>query len=394
MYIFTIIFMVMLSGMEVDLFIPSFPQLQNTFNLSPFMVEMTLSMNLIAHFLAAFVTGNLGDRYGRKFVISSGLGIFIIGSIFCVFATSFPALLFGRILQGIGISGASVLSYVLISDSYSKKKAQQLMGVVNGAITVAMAFAPVIGSYVNLFFNWRGNFTILLIMGIISLILVHFFIEDKHEKQEISLSLKNYKPIFTSRKAVLYIITLTFLCQSYWVFIGMSPILYMNDLGVDIKDFGLYQGAISAVFAIGCFSSPYLLRRFGTVNCFKISILLIFIFFILTAIATLLNIKDPLILTLIMLVEAISMVYPMNILWPLALSAVKGAKGRMGAMLVSMRLISTAIAIGIASYFYNGNFITIGTSICITLVISGVSVYLLIKDYNVLDFYDKEEHED
>lgn len=394
MYLFTIIFMIMLSGMEIDLFVPSFPQLQDNFNLSAFMVEMTLSLNLIAHFMSAFIAGTLGDKYGRKLVISLGLGVFIIGSILCAFASNFNVILIGRILQGIGISGPSVLAYVLISDSYSKKKAQSLMGLVNGTITVAMAFAPVIGSYVNLFFNWRGNFVVLLIMGIISLILVLLFIEDKHEKQDIKISLKDYKPIFTSPKAVLYLMVLTFLCQSYWIFIGMSPILYMNDLGVNIKEFGLYQGAIAGVFALVSFTSTYFLKRFGTIKCFKTSVIFIFIFFILTIIATILNIRDPLILTSIMLIEAISVVYPINILWPLALSVVRGAKGRMGAMLVSMRLISTAIAIGIVSFFYSGNFISIGISICITLVISGISGYLLIKNYNVLEIYDNEEHED
>jgi MFS transporter, DHA1 family, multidrug resistance protein len=321
------------------------------------------------------------------------LVIFIIGSIFCSFATNFNVILIGRILQGIGISGPSVLAYVLISDSYSKKKAQNLMGIVNGTITIAMAFAPVIGSYVNLFFNWRGNFIVLLSMGIISLILVLLFIEDNHEKQDVSISLKNYKPIFTSPKAVLYLIVLSALCQCYWVFIGMSPILYMDDLGVSIKEFGLYQGAIAGVFAISCFASVYFLKKFGTVKCFKISTFLLCLFFVLTAIATIFNINDPIILTLIMLIEAVAMVYPINILWPLALSAVRGAKGRMGAMLIAVRLISTAIAIAIASYYYNGTFLTIGISTCVTLIIGLIAGYILIKNYNVLEIYDSEEHE-
>src|SRR3990167_7273794 len=35
----TVIFMDILTGMEFDLFVPSFPQLQSHFNLSPFWVE-------------------------------------------------------------------------------------------------------------------------------------------------------------------------------------------------------------------------------------------------------------------------------------------------------------------------------------------------------------------
>jgi DHA1 family bicyclomycin/chloramphenicol resistance-like MFS transporter len=391
MYLFTVIIIVMLTGMELDLFVPSFPELQEVFHLSPFMVEMTLSINMIAHCVAAFVAGTLGDRYGRKPVIVGGLIIFIIGSIACVFATSYNILLLGRLLQGVGISGPSVLAYVLISDKYSKKQSQYLMGIVNGVITVAMACAPVIGSYVNLFFNWRGNFVVLLILGILSLLFTMVFIQNKQETHEVKISLKEYKPIFQSRKAVLYLITLTMACQSYWVFIGMSSILYMNDLGVELKDFGLYQGAIAAVFAIGSLSSSYFLKRFGTTKCFIVAGWLVVSFFVLAATITILNIKNPLVITLVMLVQAISMVYPINILWPLALDAVKGARGRMGAMLVTWRLVVSAIAIELASYFYNESFLTIGTTICITLAVGIMACYMLIKEFKVLEFYDVEE---
>ena len=44
MYLFiTILIMEILGGAEVDIFVPSFPDLQRTFNLSPFMVELTLA---------------------------------------------------------------------------------------------------------------------------------------------------------------------------------------------------------------------------------------------------------------------------------------------------------------------------------------------------------------
>ncbi len=180
-------------------------------------------------------------------------------------------------------------------------------------------------------------------------------------------------------------------CQAYWIFISMSPILYMDDLGVNLKDFGLYQGAIAAVFSIGSLSSAYALKRFGTRNCFIVSSILVGVFFILTAAISILNVKDPVVITLVMLVQAISMVYPINILWPLALDAVKGARGRMGAMLVTMRLVVCAISIEIASYFYAGNFVSVGIAICITLLVSMITCYMLIKEYKVLEFYDVEE---
>ena len=384
MFLFTAIIMMILTGAEIDLFVPSFPQLQHIFGLTPFMVELTLSVNLIAHCITALVAGSLGDKYGRKPIIIIGLVIFIIGSICCVYAEHYPILLFGRLLQGIGISGPAVLTYVLISDLYPVARLQHLMGMINGALTIAMASAPVLGSYINLWFNWRGNFLALLILGIFCLLLCLLFVPNRPATDNVKISFKDYSPVFKSRKAMLYLISLCFAMQSYWVFIGMSPILYIEDLGVTLQDFGLYQGAIAAVFATSSLTGSYFIKRFGPFKCFIISSYIIGIFFILNLMITILVIKDPLLITITMLFQAVGMSYPINILWPLAIDSVENAKGRVGAIIVSLRLILSAIAIESASYFYNGSFLSIGITICITLIISAITCYLLFNEYRVL----------
>ncbi len=87
-----------LVGAEIDLFVPSFPELQEVFALTPFMVELTLGVNLGAHCLICPLAGTLGDRYGRKPIIMLGLSIFIVGSIFCTFASTYWQVLLGRFL--------------------------------------------------------------------------------------------------------------------------------------------------------------------------------------------------------------------------------------------------------------------------------------------------------
>lgn len=373
-----------LTGVELDLFIPSFPQLQEYFSLSPFMVELTLSLNLFFHCVTALIVGNLGDKFGRKPVLIYGLVIFVIGSILCVVAPYYWVLLLGRSLQGIGISGPSVLVYVLMADMYSTEKIQKLLGVLHGTITIAMAAAPVVGSYINLFFNWRGNFIALLILGVITLICAILYTPDSKIKSNIDLSLKAYMVIFRSRKALLYLVFLCFAMQSYWVFIGMSPILYMNDFKVSLKDFGLYQGAIAAVFAVSSLTSPFFLKRFSHYNCFLYSLVIMGLFTVAVIMLLLLKVNSPLLITLTMLLQAAGISYSINLLWPLAIDAVCGAKGRMGALLVSGRLIVTAFIISIVSYFYNGTFFSTGLAIVLTLLISALACYFLFRDFTPL----------
>ena len=69
MILLTIIFMDLLTGMEFDLFVPSFPELQSHFHLLPFSVEALLSVNFVGYCLSLFFVGGLADRYGRKPII-------------------------------------------------------------------------------------------------------------------------------------------------------------------------------------------------------------------------------------------------------------------------------------------------------------------------------------
>lgn len=114
----TIIVMDILVGMEFDLFVPSFPELQQVFHLSPFSVEGLLSVNFMGLCLSLFIVGELGDRYGRKPVILVGLMTFILGSILCLVADSYSALMAGRFLQGVAIAAPAILSFLIIADAY------------------------------------------------------------------------------------------------------------------------------------------------------------------------------------------------------------------------------------------------------------------------------------
>ena len=87
--------------------------------MSPSWVEALLSANFLGYCLSLVFLGDLSDRYGRKPIILYGLVIFILGSILCLWSPSYPFLLAGRFLQGIGIAAPAILSFLIIADSYS-----------------------------------------------------------------------------------------------------------------------------------------------------------------------------------------------------------------------------------------------------------------------------------
>jgi MFS transporter, DHA1 family, multidrug resistance protein len=366
----TVLLISLLSGAEVDLFIPSFPELQRVFNLSPFLVQLTLSANFIPYCLCSLFAGPIGDRFNRKTVILLSLSIFVLGSILCVFAEHFPILILGRFLQGVGMAGPSVLAYVIIADQYPLERQPALLGMLNGIVTFAMAFAPVLGSYVTLYFNWRGNFVLLLILGILSLIAGFFVLPSRPGNPTISLSPKTYWPLFQSQKLMFFIIAICTMGTTYWTFIGMAPIVYMENMNVKLKDFGYYQGAIAMVFSIVSIFSAKFLAWFGPRACLYFSLIVYFIAAVLMFAISLLEIHDPMIITGVMLIFASAAVFPINLFYPIALDVVPDAKSRAAALINAFRLLLTAFVLEGVSYFYTGKFFPLGLALFTLSMIS------------------------
>lgn len=383
----TIMLMDILTGMEFDLFVPSFPLLQDHFALSASAVTALLSVNFIGFCMSLFVVGDLSDRYGRKLIILFGLILFVLGSLLCLSSHYFSLLLVGRFIQGIGIAAPSILSFLIIADHYSPKNQAALLAVLNGLLNIAYGFAPVIGSYIALYFQWQGNFFALLLLGLFVLLMTFFFVpldEKKHTDALSPTGFAGYIAIFKSKTLVLMISNLLFTFIPYWIFVGMSPLLYMKSLGVSLEHFGYYQGVLAFLFGVGSLLYGFYIRKEGyelkktmriTAFLFTISIALIFSALTSTKAAW---------ITFAMLVFVMAQIIPSAILYPICLNYSAHSKGRVSAVLQASRLILTAISLQITSYFYVGSFTEIGVTLIFFIVMSlFTTLFLYIQVDNI-----------
>jgi len=375
----SIILMTILFVAELDLFLPSLPALQEAFSLTPFMTEWIVGINLIASCVAGIAIGNLGDRYGRRSIILITLFIFIIGSILCTMASGFIMLLLGRFIQGIGIAGPMILGYTVISDLYTPAQQHQKLGIMNAVITIAMALAPVLGVWINQYTGWRGNFGMILLLGGICYVMGWAVLPKSSTKHHVSLSLREYQPVIQCKKTLVYVFTVASSFTPYWVFVSISPILYMNDLGVSIQSFGYYQGSLAAIFAIMSMASGFFLRRYGAKKCLFFSIYCLMLHILGAFILVIFNINHPMAITGVFIIESIGMVFPCNLIWPLALESIPKAKGKISAVCNGLRMLLTALFIQLASYYYTGTFLPLGIVVIINMVLALIGLWILFR---------------
>ncbi len=375
----TILLIQVLCGMEMDLFIPSFPELQRVFNLTPVMVQMTVSINFIAFCICSLFAGALGDKYNRRTILILGLCIFVLGSVLCVTAPNFILLVLGRALQGVGISAPAILSFPVLLEDCSTDKQPGMMGMVNGVKTLAMAIAPVIGSFVNLYFSWRANFTILLLLGMLCLIASFLYVPNKIGNHSVSLSLKTYVPLLKSQKFLTVMFGLSLLTSAYWLFMGMAPIFYMEGMGVPLKHFGYYQGSLSLTFAAVCILSPKILNAFGQKKCLYMGYGICFISVILILGLVIFSVNQPIVISAVLILLSIGIVFPINIIYPYSLEILSHAKGRSAGLGQSLVLLLTASLIEMVAYFYNGTFTSIGLTMFISILLSILLIQRMMK---------------
>lgn len=383
----TVILIDLLAGMEFDLFVPSFPELQSQFSLSPFWVEALLSVNFAGYFLSLFFVGSLADYYGRKPIILLGLITFIIGSALCLWALSYQFLLVGRFLQGIGIAAPATLSFLIIADSYSLKKQRSLFAILNGIMNASVGIAPVLGSYIALYFHWRGNFMTLLLLGLVTFMMTVLFIPSyKLPEHKESLSLRGYIPLFQSKSLRLLIMHIVFSFVPYWIFVGMSPVLYMEDLGVSLSHFGYYQGVLALVFGLGSLFFGLIVNRYDQKEMLYVSVQIFILSLISMVLVTFLDSLNPLLITLAFLLFIIGGIIPSAILQPLCLNFMPHAKGRVSAILQGGRLVFSALCLQLAGYFYQGSFRNIGIIIIGFILLTVLTLFFIIKNRELMTF--------
>lgn len=395
MILISIILMDLLVGMEFDLFVPSFPALANQFSLSPFLVETLLSVNFLGYCLSLFFVGSLADRYGRKPMILIGLLIFIMGSMLCLWGKSYSFLLIGRFLQGIGIASPAILSFLIIADMYPLKKQQFFMAMLNGVKNTSVAIAPVIGSYITLYFSWQGNFMTLLLLGLLALIMTMLFIpyhtiHTEPSDQQKTLSFRGYIPLFQSKPLMLLMMNIIFMFVPYWIFVGISPLLYMKNLGVSLTHFGFYQGVLALVFSLGSLLFGFMMHWYAQKKLLHISTKIYVISLISIILVTVLNSFNPLMITLAFIPFIISQIIPSTMLVPLCLNFIPRAKGKVSAILQGFQFIFASLSLQIAGYFYVGSFRNVGIIISIFIFMALITQLFIIQNRQLMGFAEEQ----
>lgn len=165
------------------------PQMQTEFAAGATGAQWIVNAYLLP--LGAFVLigGALGDRFGRKRVFLMGLGIFAVACLICAVAWSFPVLLFGRALEGIGAAMLAPASLAIIADGFSGRERGAAIGTWAAAGAAAAALAPLLGGVIVDLAGWRWAFVFVVPIS------VYAFVVARRSVRESVADAENMAPL-------------------------------------------------------------------------------------------------------------------------------------------------------------------------------------------------------
>jgi DHA1 family bicyclomycin/chloramphenicol resistance-like MFS transporter len=203
------------------------------------------------------------------------------------------------------------------------------------------------------------------------------------DKITVFLPFKEYFTLIKSRKLMIFTGALCFIIAPYWVFISMSPIYYVNDLGVPLIEYMWYKNILAIIFGIISLMNGLIVDKFGCKNCFLFSIVMCFISIICQFIIVLTGIDEPKIITAAMAILTVGTAFLINFLYANALTAITNHMGKASVVIHSVRLIFTSVSLSIVSKLYYGNFFVIGIALII-MMLTGLLITLYLYSLGYL----------
>lgn len=156
--------------------------------------------------------GPVSDVVGRKLPMFIGLGIFAVGSLLAMLAGDFHHMLLGRFLQGVGASAPRVLSIALVRDCFSGREMARIMSFTMSVFILVPMLAPSVGQGILLLTNWRGIFSLFLVLALIVFVwlwlrMPETLMEENRKPFKLRAFLQSAREVLTNMTAMRYTMT-------------------------------------------------------------------------------------------------------------------------------------------------------------------------------------------
>lgn len=251
---------------------PLGPQLIRTLDIDAGRFSAIVSSYTFAAGIAGLAAAAFLDRFGRKSAFLSLYVGFIVGTLLCGLATSYPILLAARIFTGAfgGILGGQSLA--IVGDVFPEHRRGRATGTLMSAFALASVLGVPIGIYLGTRFGWQMPFLILAALSLPPLVLAAYTLPPLrgHMGHGHAHPLERLRETFTHPnhlRAFALIVTLMFGAFSVIPFISTY---YVANVGLTEDQLPIIFVAGGLVTLVGAPIIGRLADRYGKLTIYRI----------------------------------------------------------------------------------------------------------------------------
>lgn len=265
----------MLQPLSTDLYLASLPHLSAYYQVSPAMVQQTLSLFVLGVASAQLIGGPLSDRFGRRPVLLAGAFIYVLASLACACAPSMPALIAARFAQAVGCCSVGVIARSIVRDAYSTSEAAHVIARTSSVLSLALLANPIVGAYFQTHFGWRAIFLLLTALGTLLAVGALLYFDETNQRRSPDATsprglARNYTALIRAPGFWAYALPGALSYASIFVFTSGGAFALIEILGVSTENFG-YCSAFGVLgYVVGTLVCRRLLRRIGIARSFRI----------------------------------------------------------------------------------------------------------------------------
>tara|TARA_B110000091_G_scaffold213318_1_gene262306 strand:- start:1070 stop:2275 length:1206 start_codon:yes stop_codon:yes gene_type:complete len=240
--------------------------------------QLLITMIFLGLGFGQLIFGPLSDSFGRKPMVYFGFIVFVIASFICVSATSIEMMVFGRILQGVGLSAPRTISIAMVRDTFSGDYMARIMSFIVVIFILVPVVAPALGKIMLDNYGWKSIFNSQLIFGgFVMLWLWRRQPETLKPENKKKFTLKMFvtgtKEFVKHRQAIVFTLYSGFITGSFMVYLSASEYIFREQYHLSEEFPYIFAGlAISVGFAT--FLNGTLVMKYGMLKLVKAATLM------------------------------------------------------------------------------------------------------------------------
>ncbi|RZN84104.1 MAG: Bcr/CflA family efflux MFS transporter [Winogradskyella sp.] len=275
-------------ALSIDAVLPALPDMGSFLNVGdPTNNPKLITSIFLGLGIGQLLFGPLSDSFGRKPIVYIGFIVFVVASIICVTTKSFEMMIFGRVLQGIGLASPRTMCIAMVRDSYSGDYMAKILSIVVMIFILVPVIAPTLGQFLMQHYHWKSIFIFNLGFGV--LVMLWFWIrqpETLNDKHRIKYRLSIFKTgtimFFKIRPAVIYTILSGLITGSFMVYLSTSQRIFEQQYDMK-EEFPLIFASLAISVGLSTFMNSQLVVKYGMrriVNVAMLSFVLISLVYI------------------------------------------------------------------------------------------------------------------